>query len=62
MIPESSFKSFGNGNYVYAYERIEDGRHDLEASQPVGVFSYGLDNYVSYGYPAGLDLKELFED
>ena len=62
VIPESSFKSFGNGNYVYAYERIEDGRHDLEASQPVGVFSYGLDNYVSYGYPAGLDLKELFED
>ena len=39
---------------------VKDGPHSLEATEPVGLFSYGYDNYVSYGYPAGLDLKELF--
>ncbi len=62
VLDPAEFKSFGNDEYVYAYRLIEDGRHDLEASKPVGLFVYGVDNYVSYGYPAGLDLKSLFED
>jgi len=61
-IDQTDFKTFGSGDYMYAYELIEDGRHDLEASKPVGLFVYGVDNYVSYGYPAGLDLKSLFDD
>lgn len=61
VLPESDFFTFGDGTYKAAYKRIEDGRHEIVASEPIGLFSYGFDNYVSYGYPAGLDLKELFD-
>ncbi len=59
-VPQSEFFTFGTGKYKAAYRMVEDGPHSLEATEPVGLFSYGYDNYVSYGYPAGLDLKELF--
>jgi hypothetical protein len=38
---------------------IADGTHTLSADQPVGVYVYGYDQYVSYGYPAGLDLRPI---
>ena len=59
---QDEFKPFGDGKYAVSYQRIDDGRHELKASRPVGLFSYGVDQYVSYGYPAGLDLRELFAD
>ena len=37
------------------------GRVVVEASRPVGLLVYGWDRYVSYGYPAGLDLEEIVE-
>lgn len=61
VVEESKFSAFGNQKYKLAYIRIEDGAHSIEASEPIGLFSYGVDDYVSYGYPAGLDLKTLFE-
>ena len=60
-VDETKFKPFGNKKFKLAYLRIEDGAHSIEASEPIGLFSYGVDNYVSYGYPAGLDLKSLFD-
>lgn len=36
-----------------------DGTHVVTASQPVGLIVYGYDRYVSYGYPAGLDLETI---
>jgi hypothetical protein len=36
---------------------IADGVHLLVADKPVGVLVYGYDSYVSYGYPAGLNLN-----
>ena len=60
-VDESKFFTFGTGEYKAAYILIEDGSHEITATEPIGLFSYGVDNYVSYGYPAGLDLKELFE-
>ncbi|MBI2893776.1 MAG: IgGFc-binding protein, partial [Deltaproteobacteria bacterium] len=36
-----------------------DGTHIVTASAPVGLLVYGYDRYVSYGYPAGLDLEEI---
>ena len=38
---------------------VTDGVHVAEADQPFGVISYGYDQYVSYGYPAGLNLDDL---
>ena len=61
IISPAEFFTFGENKYKAAYRMVEDGPHSLEASAPVGLFSYGFDHYVSYGYPAGLDLKELFE-
>jgi len=46
----------------YAGTTVEipsDGTHVVTASQPVGLVVYGYDRYVSYGYPAGLDLETI---
>ena len=46
----------------YAATTVEiptDGTHVVTASQPVGLIVYGYDRYVSYGYPAGLDLETI---
>ena len=45
--------------YHVARLQIEDGVHQVTGDQPMGVIVYGYDQYVSYGYPAGLDLKDL---
>lgn len=37
----------------------DDGVHVLIASAPVGVIVSGFDSYVSYGYAAGTDLREI---
>ncbi|MEE2757853.1 MAG: IgGFc-binding protein [Myxococcota bacterium] len=36
--------------------QIGDGVHFLDADQPISVIVYGYDQYVSYGYPGGLNL------
>lgn len=38
---------------------IPDGVHTAHSSEPFAVISYGYDRYVSYGYPAGLNLDDL---
>ena len=38
---------------------VADGVHQLEATEPVGLTVTGYDQYVSYGYPGGLDLEIL---
>ncbi|PJB40833.1 MAG: hypothetical protein CO108_14250, partial [Deltaproteobacteria bacterium CG_4_9_14_3_um_filter_63_12] len=61
LLEESVFKAFGDGSFKVAKLPIADGVHHLTASAPVGLFVYGYDSYVSYGYPAGLDLEDLFQ-
>lgn len=58
-IDSSEFFEFGDGSYSAVYRRVEDGPHSIVADKKIGVFSYGFDAYVSYGYPAGLDLREI---
>jgi hypothetical protein len=36
--------------------QIGDGVHFIRSDQPLSVIIYGYDDYVSYGYPAGLNL------
>ena len=38
---------------------VAEGAHKVKSDLPVAVDVYGFDQYVSYGYPAGLDLKDL---
>jgi len=60
-VPESEFSNFGTDTYMAAKLQIEDGVHTVTSEEPVGVFVYGIDCSVSYGYPAGLDLQSIFE-
>ena len=46
-------------NYKMTRIFVGEGVHRVKADQPVAVDVYGFDQYVSYGYPAGLDLKDL---
>jgi len=49
-----------NGNeYGLLHLPLSDGKHRVSATKPFGVLVYGVDSYVSYGYPAGLDLKRI---
>lgn len=38
---------------------VQDGVHRMEGSAPFGVTVHGFDEYVSYGYPAGLNVTNL---
>lgn len=49
----------GQGNWMQYRLIIADGVHVAESTEPFGVISYGYDQYVSYGYPAGLNLEDL---
>ena len=53
------YKMVGDGKWAVWRLVIADGIHTVTSDQPVGVISYGYDRYVSYGYPAGLNLKDL---
>jgi hypothetical protein len=56
---EDQFKLIGTGKYKTAKFLVADGVSRLHADQPVGVYVYGYDQYVSYGYAGGLDIKDL---
>lgn len=51
--------AIGSSSSRPARFQIADGVHTVRSDRPVGVYVYGVDNYVSYGYPAGLDLEPI---
>lgn len=56
-LPVTRWESVGDGSVWKILRReISDGVHFIEADEPVAVVVYGYDDYVSYGYPAGLNL------
>ncbi len=66
LIPESCdpletdlFERFGTGAYSTTKFKIGDGVHKIYADAPSAVYVYGYDQYVSYGYPAGLNIQDL---
>ena len=58
-IPEEAFEPVGSGMYWVARLPVPDGVHVLTGESPFGVLVYGFDQYVSYGYPGGLNLVDL---
>ncbi|MCB9506572.1 MAG: IgGFc-binding protein [Myxococcales bacterium] len=58
-ISRDSFTSFGDGSYEVARLRVADGVHTIRSAQPFGLMVHGYDQYVSYGYAGGLDLRDL---
>ncbi|MSQ84348.1 MAG: hypothetical protein EXR77_15925 [Myxococcales bacterium] len=57
-------------NYKFTWQNVTPGVHNIKTvtvydndgaarTPQVAVDAYGFDSYVSYGYPAGLDLKDL---
>ncbi|MBN1945977.1 MAG: IgGFc-binding protein [Bradymonadales bacterium] len=61
-LPANCFDSVGWGAYSLCRMAVADGAHVLTAEEPFGLFSYGYDCDVSYGYPGGLDLESLVEE
>ena len=49
----------GSGKWAVFRVVVPDGVHLAQSDQPFGVLVYGYDRYVSYGYPAGLNLEDL---
>lgn len=49
----------GSGNWEVYRLIVADGVHTATSDEPFGIISYGYDQYVSYGYPAGLNLEDL---
>lgn len=60
-IDAAQFEPFGAGEYAVARILVEDGVHTISSDAPAGVFVYGIDPSVSFGYPAGLDLQDIFQ-
>ena len=59
-VPGTSFTETAAGSgWSTARLSVTDGVHRLEADEPVGLTVTGYDQYVSYGYPGGLNLESL---
>lgn len=56
---EYAGSALGSGEYRVLRTAISDGTHRLRSNMPFGVIVYGFDNYVSYGYPAGMAIELL---
>lgn len=57
------FTSIGSSGFSAAGIAIDVGSHTLynSAGIPFGIYSYGFDQYDSYGYAGGLSLEFIYE-
>ncbi|MBM4395921.1 MAG: hypothetical protein FJ087_09545 [Deltaproteobacteria bacterium] len=58
-IDASKFTPVGAGAWSVARMPLAAGSHRLEGDQTVGLVVYGWDQYVSYGYPGGMNTETL---
>ncbi|GAB4290289.1 MAG: hypothetical protein Kow0090_03330 [Myxococcota bacterium] len=58
----SGWTNIPNTQFMVNKLQVNDGIHTIYASEPVGVMVYGFDQYVSYAYTGGLDLKRINVD
>ena len=53
----AGFAPIGSGDWEVGWVPLDPGVHDLQAAHPFGLIAFGWDSAVSYGYPAGLNLR-----
>jgi len=58
-LSDESFRILAGEYRVYVVA-LSDGTHRIEADAPVGAIVYGFDDDVSYGYPAGTEMSDLW--
>jgi len=56
-LADAAFVAFGTGDFEMAWIAVEDGPHTVLGDAPFGLSAYGYSGAVSYGFPAGLDLR-----
>lgn len=59
ILDENLFTQTATTNYKQAIIPITQGVHFIAADKPLGVYVYGYDIWISYGYPAGMKLNTL---
>ncbi len=62
LIPEDQFTLVPTSTYSVHHAELGHGVHVLVANAPVGIVVHGYDKDVSYGYPGGLGLENLYAD
>ena len=55
----SKYEEIASTGFVVGYVELEAGLHRMVGSHPFGLYGYGYYNMSSYGYPIGLDLKDI---
>ena len=55
-VAASAFSTIPGTGFMVARMPITQGVHKVDAAKPVGVWVYGYDKAVSYGYAAGAKL------
>jgi len=55
----AQFEMIGTGEYRVARSQMSDGVHSISSNRPIGITVHGYDQYVSYGYPAGMTVETL---
>lgn len=58
-LPADAFRPIGMGDYEMAWVRVDDGPHIVIGTEPFGLSAYGYSAAVSYGFPAGLNLRRM---
>lgn len=61
QVPMSSatWVPIAGGAWVMARFPLAAGSHSLKSDEKIGVLVYGWDQYVSYGYPGGMNIETL---
>ncbi|MGK0358772.1 MAG: hypothetical protein ACI9U2_001065 [Bradymonadia bacterium] len=59
LLPADGFRPIGMGDYEMAWVRVDDGPHLVVGTEPFGLSAYGYSAAVSYGFPAGLNLRRM---
>jgi hypothetical protein len=59
VVPGEQFDMIGTGEYRVARSQMSDGVHSISSNRPIGITVHGYDQYVSYGYPAGMAVDTL---
>jgi len=54
------FTVFGTKGLSCGTITLSEGSHTMSGSAPFGIYVYGYNQYVSYGYPGGLALEFIY--